>query len=197
VQAYKWYLLGEERQPTDRHCWGISLKEDSSVTSTSHPLEPSGQQLLWDPVIQNNWELTRLRDEHGECLEFQYVVLKPTIFKYAYLVSDREVLARLRQFFGAQGIIEHCNVSALANDSAKLRSWVWYSLIPFRIAHLIDSVFHAGGTSACPSSCGKRHVVQLFPNLSCSLNVSEPLIMTAPASEHTAFDGIGVLSMRV
>jgi hypothetical protein len=133
-QAQRWFFLGKRRRLVDRHTWRVSLNPAEKDTLPDLPLTPTAQTLLWDPVLPSSWALCRERDLYGWKMTPSYVITKPAIFKYSYVVSDRVRVDECLQFFTDQAVIEHAKVADVDgddendendDDESKALRWKW------------------------------------------------------------------------
>lgn len=101
----------------DDHSWCIPL--DTTGVKRRPRLSPRSDDISWDPVVHNSWSLIR-RDN----MLMDYYTLKPTIFRYCYLVHERGLFDMLLDFFKDQGLMEHMKAVNLTPGQAR-DSWTW------------------------------------------------------------------------
>jgi hypothetical protein len=114
------FYMDIPRRVRDGRSWVVPLNM-KGVEPRPRP-SPLSEPFPWDPVVHNSWTLVK---PHSTSKMFMsYCILKPTIFRYAYLISDVELIRGLIQFFKEQGGIEHWK-SAEIPDNQKAASWTW------------------------------------------------------------------------
>jgi hypothetical protein len=141
-QAYQWFKLSRRRRLTDRYVWRVPLSSTETETLPLLQLTPTTQTLQWDPTLPCSWFIGRSKDQHGWKMTPFYLVVKPSIFKYSYVVGNRERVLESTQFFRDQGTIEYAKVADADGegerngheeedaqnftDEAKSLRWKWF-----------------------------------------------------------------------
>jgi hypothetical protein len=135
----------------DGQCWVVPL--DMTGLELRPPLNPVSERFLWDPVQYNSWVLTKQRQN----MYISYHVLKPTLFRYAYLFADMNILNNVMEYLKTHGKLEHQKISLVPAEH-KAVAWSWYVGFRMRILFLLVVGLIvlmrpvAGGTLSCPNT---------------------------------------------
>jgi hypothetical protein len=119
------FYQDERRWVRDGLGWIVPL--DKAGVESPPKVSPLSEKFTWDPVEYNSWMLVKAGKMY-----MAYDVVKPTIFRYGYLVSDRNLVAFLILFFQDQGSIEHKKTFNLT-EQEKQASWTWCAHIRTRL----------------------------------------------------------------
>jgi len=126
----KSFYINQKRWVKDKFSWVVPLdmtdiEPRPRVSSVSEPFH-------WDPVVQNSWLI--LKRDTITSMFISYHVLKPTIFRYGYLVADLALIHSMQAFLRIQGILEHSKINGL-NELEKRAAWSWCVLshLPRRV----------------------------------------------------------------
>ncbi|KIJ15742.1 hypothetical protein PAXINDRAFT_114105 [Paxillus involutus ATCC 200175] len=122
------FMLDSARWVCDKHTWVLPL--DMTGVKERLPLSPASAPLTCDPVRYNGWRLKppELLLKGYEC---SYSALQTTIFRYNYVIPDRdeELFRRLRIWANEQARLSHSQLSKA--------DWVWFDAdIPSFLAHV-------------------------------------------------------------
>ena len=117
------FYIGQERSVTDRFSWVVPLNT-TGVELRSRPSALS-QPFTWDPVLHNSWGI--VKPHLSSKMYMSYHILKPTIFRYAYLFADLEVIHNMACFLKQQGSFEHRKMGEIPVEQ-KGALWTWYSI---------------------------------------------------------------------
>jgi hypothetical protein len=125
--SHQWWYLGRRRRPTDRYAWRIPLVEQSKEGMPPMRLFPTTQELPWDPVVPNAWQLKWTTDDNGERVMPTYFIVKSIACRYSYILADYVRIQKSREFLEDQGELERSKVAHLPDDSSKALVWKWYA----------------------------------------------------------------------
>jgi hypothetical protein len=114
------FCITKERWVKDPLSWVVPL--DMTGVEPRPPLLPMSERFDWDPAVHNSWSI--IKWTNGSKMFMAYHVLKPTIFRYAYLVSDLDLIVSMKTFLREQGSLEH-GKSRFLTAAQKAASWTW------------------------------------------------------------------------
>lgn len=112
-------MLDIHRDLNDQHTWRLPL--DTTGVSPRPQLTPTSEVMKEDPVVHNSWSLVLSTDTS---LVVKYAVIKSTLFRYNYVMAEKNYMWHLVRFSREQGPFEHSKVEDL-EDEEKLNHWTW------------------------------------------------------------------------
>jgi hypothetical protein len=115
------FYMHQTRWVDDKRSWVIPLDVTGAIKRPPPSLTSS--TFTWDPVEQNSWKLAR--SEGGKLL-MTYFTAKSTLFRYNYLVAERQFMTDyLMVFIKSQGRLERTKRKLLSAEEQRT-SATWY-----------------------------------------------------------------------
>jgi hypothetical protein len=116
------FYLERKRWVKDNLSWVVPL--DMTGVQPRARVSLLSERFPWDPVVCNSWILSKSLPSSSNKVFVHYTMLKTTVFRYAYVIADADLIQSMMDFIQEQGALEHQKTHHFP-ESRNADSWTW------------------------------------------------------------------------